>query len=1163
MTVRSKNGAPAASTVRRTPPTVPVTRAARATFARLGQLAVALSVTAAAGSASAMNIVPTNDAQALVQALTGQGINVLSVTLSPGVDFSDGQGSSPPTGTYTEGPLGLPDGILLTSGTARNAAPPNDQTGITGTSPYGDDALCHQVAGVNTTDASKLTIQFTLDPDADGIAFDWLFGSEEYPEYVGSFNDSVGVFIHSDTGSGFGPQLNIALDQGNNPVTINGPFFSGPTVIIPSAQQPVTEYDGTTPHLTTTRTLPNGPNVVHEITIVVCDALDHSLDSGVLIGALRACNGVCPNAVAFCGDGVVNGSEDCDDGNNNNVDGCSNTCQGPDSDGDGLSDIREAILGTNPANPDSDGDTIADGQEVGGDLVNPVDTNADGIIDALDPCVPLALYCDPDGDGISGTVEIQLGTDPLSADTDGDGLDDAIEIGNPLTPNDSDGDGVIDALESAILDVDGDGAPDQTDPEDANPCVPNLGAGGCDQDNDGLTNSEEIALGSNPTKKDSDGDGLGDGIEVGGNIESPLDSDGDGIPDVLESSVADSDGDGTPNQNDATNANPCEPNLQAGTCDQDGDGLTNNQEIALGTDPTDADTDDDGALDGQEMNPGLDSDGDGSINALDPDSDNDGLFDGTELGFDCSNPDTDLGAGHCVADADGGTTKTNPTKADTDGGGALDGSEDPNHNGAVDPGESNPAGSGDDGAIVDTDGDGVSDQVEIQLDSNPTDGDSDDDGVLDGLEVNPNLDTDGDGLINLLDPDSDNDGLFDGTELGKNCALGDTDLSKGTCIADADGGATKTNPTKADTDGGGKSDGSEDANHDGAIDAGETDPTVGHGADDVNVIDTDQDGLSDAEEIFIGSDPFDDDSDDDGVKDGDEINPSVDTDGDGLTNANDPDSDGDGIYDGTEMGLGCLVNGAVHCVPDGDGGATQTSTLLPDSDGGGVKDGAEDKNHNGIVDPGETDPNDPTDDVCLQSSECALTGQVCDAVTQKCVDAKCDASTPCPAPDACHFAGVCDPASGTCAYANRSDGSMCSDDNVCTADACFAGVCVSASVLDTTPCTEDGKDGLCIAGHCLTDSGVGGAGTGGSGGTTTTTTTNSGGSGEGGASATGGSGGDGGGGASATGPTGNQDKSYSIFGGGCSSSPNGRENSGGLAFGALALAYAISRRRRG
>ena len=60
------------------------------------------------------------------------------------------------------------------------------------------------------------------------------------------------------------------------------------------------------------------------------------------------------------------------------------------------------------------------------------------------------------------------------------------------------------------------------------------------------------------------------------------------------------------------------------------------------------------------------------------------------------------------------------------------------------------------------------------------------------------------------------------------------------------------------------------------------------------VRDTDQDGLSDGDEVGRGTDPLDDDTDDDGLKDGDEVsrglNPlNPDTDGDGIPDARDPD----------------------------------------------------------------------------------------------------------------------------------------------------------------------------------------------------------------------------------------------------------------------------------
>ena len=179
------------------------------------------------------------------------------------------------------------------------------------------------------------------------------------------------------------------------------------------------------------------------------------------------------------------------------------------------------------------------------------------------------------------------------------------------------------------------------------------------------------------------------------------------------------------------------------------------------------------------------------------------------------------------------------------------------------------------------------------------DQDLDDDGVPNLQEAN--ADTDGDGLLDPLDPDADNDGLLDGTELGIRLQdlTPDTDLTARVFVADQNP-ASKTNPRSADSDADGIRDGAEDWNHNGAVDAGESDPTTATAG--VPPADADADGLPDAEELRMGSDPNDRDSDDDGVDDAAEWNFAVDTDRDGAPNVADPDADGDGLPDGLERG---------------------------------------------------------------------------------------------------------------------------------------------------------------------------------------------------------------------------------------------------------------------
>jgi hypothetical protein len=133
-------------------------------------------------------------------------------------------------------------------------------------------------------------------------------------------------------------------------------------------------------------------------------------------------------------------------------------------------------------------------------------------------------------------------------------------------------------------DVDGDGLADAKETQYFGGIEAQNGTG--DPDADGLNNTKEFQVGTDPTKADTDGDFLRDGDDdFPLDPSRPTDSDGDGLNDSWErehfTTTDAQDGDGDP----------------------DSDGLHNTRELALGTDPNKADTDGDGIEDGDDDEP--------------------------------------------------------------------------------------------------------------------------------------------------------------------------------------------------------------------------------------------------------------------------------------------------------------------------------------------------------------------------------------------------------------------------------------------------------------------------------------------------------------------------------------------------------------------------------
>ncbi|MEQ1568452.1 MAG: hypothetical protein ABMA64_22640 [Myxococcota bacterium] len=145
----------------------------------------------------------------------------------------------------------------------------------------------------------------------------------------------------------------------------------------------------------------------------------------------------------------------------------------------------------------------------------------------------------------------------------------------------------------------------------------------------------------------------------------------------------------------------------------------------------------------------------------------------------------------------------------------------------------------------DTDADGILDPDEALIGTDPLDDDTDGDARTDGEEAADGTDP--------LDPDSDDDGLSDGGEAlaGTDPWNDDTD---GDNLPDGEEGLLGTDPLSIDTDGDNLTDGNEVAV--------QTDPTRP---------DTDDDGVPDGDEVLAGTDPTAADTDGDGLTDGVEL----------------------------------------------------------------------------------------------------------------------------------------------------------------------------------------------------------------------------------------------------------------------------------------------------
>ena len=209
------------------------------------------------------------------------------------------QGADISRGIFMDGDttiLGFGSGIFLCSGSRDNIPGPNNSSSMGTNNGTPGDATLNSLTTSTTYDAAVL--EFDLLADFDTLAFRYVFGSEEYNEWVGStFNDVFGLFISGpDPDGGYYTDKNIAfvpetvntvvsINNVNNGYALPGAVPTGPCTncdyFIDNTGGLTLQYDAFTVALTAW--IPVVPCEEYHLKIGVADVGDGIFDSGIFL----------------------------------------------------------------------------------------------------------------------------------------------------------------------------------------------------------------------------------------------------------------------------------------------------------------------------------------------------------------------------------------------------------------------------------------------------------------------------------------------------------------------------------------------------------------------------------------------------------------------------------------------------------------------------------------------------------------------------------------------------------------------------------------------------------------------------------------------------------------------------------------------------------------
>lgn len=252
-------------------------------------MCVMISLTGFAVPAFSLTVTAMDSAENMARQISGTGVAISNTSYT---------GSSGASGYFSGGiaaGIGMESGIVLTNGSASSLNTAENTSPYTTTANWleGDADLGGLLPGYETYDASVLEFDFVS--SGDSVYFNYVFGSEEYNEWVDSeFNDMFGFFVN-DVNYALLPETGtpVSIDTVNNGANSDyyndnegSPVYDEDDLFVSFDSPPPYsfEYDGFTDVLTATITGLT-PGEVYHIKLAVADAGDEYLDSGVFLQA--------------------------------------------------------------------------------------------------------------------------------------------------------------------------------------------------------------------------------------------------------------------------------------------------------------------------------------------------------------------------------------------------------------------------------------------------------------------------------------------------------------------------------------------------------------------------------------------------------------------------------------------------------------------------------------------------------------------------------------------------------------------------------------------------------------------------------------------------------------------------------------------------------------